>query len=249
MTSLTAIGTPASGRGSPRRAPLVVARAVASAPRHRRGGRRAPARRRPRSGRGGPRVTSTEEIVLLASASASSGRGGASQVGSHVSCLHLSVTPGSSGVHVSMPLSRLGGIRAVGRWAQPSLTDARTCQSSSRMRGTAKRPSSCSGRTRQRLLGGEPGRTTSGRVTLVSGIGCDIGGGALDGRLLDLGDRLEDDRARRPCGRARRPRGRCEPARRGGRRRHGRVWTWGPVYGPGGAPDRASGPAGGGTVR
>ena len=67
-------------------------------------------------------------------------------------------------------------------------------QSSSRMRGTAKRPSSCSGAPDSASSGVSPGRTTSGRVTLVSGIGCDIGGApsmgacwtlATDSRMTD----------------------------------------------------------------
>src|SRR6478609_70584 len=51
----------------------------------------------------------------------------------------------------------------------------RVAQSSSRMRGTEKRCCSDSGAPASTASAPRLGRTTSGRVTLVSGIGCDIG--------------------------------------------------------------------------
>ena len=120
--------------------------------------------------------------------------------------------PGEVGGH--------GGFAGAGRDAVGAV--ARGRQSSSRMRGTAKRCCSARGRPGQRCLRGERGAH-------------DVGAGHVDDRhrvahRLDVGDRcllhgrhrLEDDgQLARPSCRARRRRGRCGRDRRGAPRRHG----------------------------
>ena len=86
------------------------------------------------------------------------------------------------------------------------------------MRGTRKRPSSAAGAPARTTSRGRLGRATSGRMTLVIGTACVVGGTSSTAALPHLGDRVEHGgRAGRRRGRAPRRSPPAGPGARGAR--------------------------------